>query len=127
MRRAPEHRVHTHGVKISARATPTARAVAANGTTNQLRLAHSLPTSSGSVTWWATSGSGSRTAGTLITTAHPQMVRRGWKVVIVPFVWTAAVPGAILRVLAPPFATETLPATTTPSLASGWGGRLPPE
>jgi hypothetical protein len=58
---------------------------------------------------------------------HQQMDRHGSKAATVPFVWTEAVPMAIQRVPAPPFATGKAPAHGTPSLASRSRGRLPLE
>src|SRR5262249_9871830 len=127
MRHARERRQPIPGATTSARTTPIAWAAAASGQMlgKPRRSAHSSPMRSASMTWSATSMSGSRIASTTIMMTRRRMVRPGSKAATATTIWTAAVPGTSLQTFcALRRATRAAPANGSTTLASGLAGRL---
>src|SRR5262249_1150038 len=127
MRHARERRQPIPGATTSARTTPIAWAAAASGQMlgKPRRSAHSSPMRSASMTWSATSMSGSRIASTTIMMTRRRMVRPGSKAATATTIWTAAVPGTSLQTFsALRRATRAAPANGSTTSASGSAGRL---
>src|SRR5262249_6506558 len=127
MRHARERRQPIPGATTSARTTPIAWAAAASGQMlgKPRRSAHSSPMRSASMTWSATSMSGSRIASTTIMMTRRRMVRPGSKAATATTIWTAAVPGTSLQTFsALRRAARAAPANVPPTSASGSAGSL---
>jgi hypothetical protein len=123
MPRAPGRRRPIRGATTLARTTPIATAAGASGTAGKRhQLVHSPPMGSVSTTWLATSGRGSRTVITRITTEHPLMVQRGL-VEIAVAVSSAAVPGTTTHRPSTTYGGSP-PTTGVAAWASGSGARL---
>ena len=85
MPHAPEHRRRIHGATRLARATPTATAVEASGTTGKPpQSGHSRPMRLGSTTCTAMFGNGSRIVITTTMTERRQTARRGLGAIVSP-------------------------------------------